>query len=61
MLSIKTAIKVKTPKTLIKFMFFSLLKNTIITKEEKKINSCVIVTILSILFSATKLKLIQKL
>ena len=41
-------------------MFFSLLKNTIITKEEKKINSCVIVTILSILFSATKIEINPK-
>mgnify|MGYP001573102876 len=47
-------------KALIKFICFSLLRNTIITKEEKKIKSCVIETILSTLFSADKIEISPK-
>jgi hypothetical protein len=47
-------------KALIKFICFSLLRNTIITKEKKKIKSCVIETILSTLFSADKIEISPK-
>ena len=47
-------------KALIKFICFSLLRNTIITKEEKKIKSWVIETILSTLFSADKIEISPK-
>ena len=47
-------------KALIKFICFSLLRNTIIIKEEKKIKSCVIETILSTLFSADRIEINPK-
>lgn len=45
---------------LTKFICLSLLRNTIITKEEKKIRICVIETILSTLFSADKIEISPK-
>tara|TARA_X000001036_G_scaffold190441_1_gene179511 strand:+ start:2453 stop:2626 length:174 start_codon:yes stop_codon:yes gene_type:complete len=47
-------------KALIKFICFCLLRNTIIIKEEKKIKSCVIETILSTLFPADKIEISPK-